>query len=190
MEEADGRRVLPVQVGLVQALARPAVMDYVFEKGTEVGASFFLLVRPTGSPKWAARPRRATGSIRWQPHRPRGGQAEQAGVGPLGGVRRLRRARRSTTCAAAEAWSLVLEPGASVDPRRVRCSDPAVRRARRPVPWRLWIGPEGGWTAGETDAVRAGRVTPARLGRSVLRTETAGPVAVAVTRLAARGLVV
>jgi 16S rRNA (uracil1498-N3)-methyltransferase len=48
----------------------------------------------------------------------------------------------------------------------------------------LWIGPEGGWTTEELKTLAIAGVRAARLGRSVLRTETAGPVAVAVTRLA------
>jgi 16S rRNA (uracil1498-N3)-methyltransferase len=46
------------------------------------------------------------------------------------------------------------------------------------------VGPEGGWTAGELDQFTGAGVSTVRLGRSILRTETAGPVAVAVARLA------
>ena len=43
---------------------------------------------------------------------------------------------------------------------------------------------ESGWTAAERDDLLAAGVATARLGRGVLRTETAGPVTVAVARLA------
>jgi 16S rRNA U1498 N3-methylase RsmE len=45
LEGAAAGASYQIQVGVVQALARPAVMDYVLEKGTEVGASFFILAR-------------------------------------------------------------------------------------------------------------------------------------------------
>ena len=56
--------------------------------------------------------------------------------------------------------------------------------ARGPRSLALWVGPEGGWTESESEQFRAAEITGVRLGRSVLRTETAGPVAVAVARLA------
>jgi RsmE family RNA methyltransferase len=42
-----------LRLGLVQALVRPAALDAILEKGTEVGCSFFLLVPAAGSPRWA-----------------------------------------------------------------------------------------------------------------------------------------
>ena len=168
-----------VQVGLVQAVARPAVMDYIFEKGTEVGASFFVLVSAEGSPKWAAA---SAGDRldRWNRIvREAAKQSKQVSVPTVvfaGSVE-----RGLDHVAAAEAWSLVLQPGASSSLESA-LSDPAVRQSATGAV-ALWIGAEGGWTAGETAQFESAGVTPVRLGKSVLRTETAGPVAVAVTRL-------
>ena len=69
----------------------PALIDHVLEKGTEVGASFFVLVpdRRLASPVRAV-PRRPPGPV--APDRAGGGQAEQAG----GGARRWRWRPRST----------------------------------------------------------------------------------------------
>jgi 16S rRNA (uracil1498-N3)-methyltransferase len=47
-------------------------------------------------------------------------------------------------------------------------------------PLRLWIGPEGGFSAGEQAAIRARAAAPARLGPHVLRIETAAEAALAV----------
>jgi 16S rRNA (uracil1498-N3)-methyltransferase len=44
----------------------------------------------------------------------------------------------------------------------------------------LVVGPEGGITEEEGDAFRAAGAVPARLGPTVLRTSTAGPVAAAI----------
>jgi 16S rRNA (uracil1498-N3)-methyltransferase len=42
------------------------------------------------------------------------------------------------------------------------------------------IGPEGGFSKREIEALRAAGVRPVSLGPRVLRTETAGPAAIAV----------
>ena len=62
------------QVGLVQALTRPALMDEVFEKGTEVGASFFVVVAAAGSVRlpeasWANRLERWRRIVQRPPNR-------------------------------------------------------------------------------------------------------------------------
>ena len=59
------------------------------------------------------------------------------------------------------------------------------RAADAPAGVALWVGPESGWTDSEREELlQGGRGAGAGLGRGVLRTETAGPVAVAVARLA------
>ena len=75
-------------------------------------------------------------------------------------------------------FSLVLEPSAPLGLKE------AVADHTEPARLALWVGPEGGWTAVELECFKCAGAQMARLGRSVLRTETAGPVAVAVTRLA------
>lgn len=177
-EDASGG-AYRVRVGLVQALARPAVMDYVFEKGTEIGAGFFVLVAAAGSPKWAA----ATANDRLQRWgrivREAAKQSKQLVVppvifaGPAGDA--------LDHPEVAEARSVVLEPGAPSSlaallghPRGDEGQESAIA---------LWVGPEGGWTMDEHRLFKGRGLSTARLGRGVLRTETAGPVAVAVTRL-------
>ena len=44
----------------------------------------------------------------------------------------------------------------------------------------ILVGPEGGFTEEEADAVRLSGLTAVSLGPRVLRTETAGPAAIAV----------
>jgi 16S rRNA (uracil1498-N3)-methyltransferase len=50
----------------------------------------------------------------------------------------------------------------------------------------IYVGPEGGWTVAEGECLQEHGVVAARLGRRILRTETAGIVAAAVVR-SARG---
>ena len=168
------------EVGLVQAVARPAVMDYVLEKGTEVGAELLRPRRAAGSPRrseaGATRPSRPLA-----PHRREAAKQSKQTAVPCGRslVPRCAEALRSMA-AAGSTVALVLDPAASAvaasgagrRPSRPRCGMCSLGRARRRL------------DPAELELLTAAGVAPARLGRSVLRTETAGPVAVAVARLA------
>ncbi len=170
------------EVGLVQAMARPAVMDYVFEKGTEVGASFFMLVASAGSPSWAAAS--ANDRLdRWSRIvREAAKQSKQVAVPRVVFAGSPQQAVDQTAVLGAR--SFVLDPGASLT-LEAALSDPGGRWPGAIAgPIALWVGPESGWTEGETKLFERAGFTSARLGRSVLRTETAGAVAVAVARLA------
>lgn len=180
--------VYRTRVGLVQALGRPSVMDYAIEKGTEVGACFFLLVPAAGSthlPEEA----KADRLVRWRRiAREAAKQSKQTVVPPVDiadsvgdGMERL---------AGSGALTVILDPRAPDDLSNVLRAiltrrEPPERGAaagERPCV-ALWVGPEGGWTEVELRLLSAAGAAPARLGQSVLRTETAGPVAVAVARL-------
>jgi len=52
----------------------------------------------------------------------------------------------------------------------------------------ILVGPEGGFTGRELDDVQAAGITAVSLGTRVLRTETAGPAAIAVMLAAAGDL--
>jgi 16S rRNA (uracil1498-N3)-methyltransferase len=177
LEGAAAGASYQIQVGVVQALARPAVMDYVLEKATEVGASFFILAQASGSPRRSglsggdrlARWRRIT--------REAAKQSKQIAVPPVEVTSSVEQALRYLS--ATETLSLVLDPTASVGLQEVLGP-----HRSRPACVALWVGPESGWTAGESEQFSAAGLESARLGRSILRTETAGPVAVAVARLA------
>ncbi|OFW57445.1 MAG: hypothetical protein A2133_06655 [Actinobacteria bacterium RBG_16_64_13] len=163
------------QVGLVQSLARSNVTDWVLEKGTEVGVSFFLLLKAAGSPKraeWARDDR----LDRWRRIvREAAKQSKQVEVPEVEVSDSIEDVFRRLE--ASGATSILLEPQATMGLRE------ALEHRPPSGPIALWVGPEGGWTSAEADQFSAAGVDTARLGRGVLRTETAGPVAVAVARL-------
>jgi len=166
------------EVGLVQAIPRPSAVDFVVEKGTEVGAGFFFLVQSKGSSRSAAAGR-AERLQRWR--RIALEAAKQS---------KQTRVPCVQTCASLEetlgllqgdlVHNVVLEPGAPSHLVQTVEGLPAGPRVRLA----LWVGPEGGWSAAESQMLRAAGALSAGLGRSILRTETAGPVAVAIARLA------
>lgn len=168
------------EVGLVQALGRPAAMEYVLEKGTEVGASFFCFLRADGSPR-GSDPAHADRLARWRRIvREAAKQSKQTAVPSVEVVDSLEQAVR--TSSGPGGLALVLEPDAAASLHEV-----VARRDRDECEVgriTLWTGPESGWTGHEMERFSMSGIAPVRLGRSVLRTETAGPVAVAVTRLA------
>jgi 16S rRNA (uracil1498-N3)-methyltransferase len=177
LEGPDAGAAYGVQVGLVQALTRPAVMDFMLEKATEVGASFLLLVQAAGSPKWSD-PSRGDRLGRWRRiTREAAKQSKQTAVPPVDLAGSIGQALDDLK--ASGTLSLVLEPGAPTE-----LHDVIAQQGSQATRIALWVGPEGGWTAGELDQLAAAGAGTARLGRSVLRSETAGPVAVAVARLA------
>ena len=179
LEGAAAGASYQIQVGVVQALARPTVMDHILEKGTEVGASFFVLVQVSGSPR-RLEPPGGDRLARWRRiTREAAKQSKQTSVPSV----ELMSSVEHALChlGAAGALSLVLDPAAAAGLSGVLGS-----RAPRPARVALWVGPESGWTLDELGQFSAAGLESARLGRSVLRTETAGPVAVAVARLALR----
>ncbi len=178
-------------VWLVQALARPAVMDYLIEKGTETGASRFLLVPVAGSPRVpeGSMDRRLA---RWRKvAREAAKQSKQVAIPGVDCVTSLEAALADVDKAGAR--SLLLEPravtGLDEIVRQIAEDTPAVNVAAedgKGPAIALWVGPESGWSEQELERFRAAGGETVRLGRSVLRTETAGPVAVALVRLGLR----
>ncbi|MBN1320659.1 MAG: 16S rRNA (uracil(1498)-N(3))-methyltransferase [Thermoleophilia bacterium] len=172
-----------VEVGLAQALTRPPLIDQVVEKGTEVGASSFLLVHAAGSPArpGLARPDRLE---RWRRiAREAAKQSKRAAVPVVDATDSLAEALEHPMVAGS--LSLVLEPGA---PRTLKQAlleqgDADASPCDASARVMLWVGTEGGWSPAELESFSVAGMDTVRLGKSVLRTETAGPVAVAVARL-------
>lgn len=171
-------------IAVVQALIRPSALDWSIEKSTEAGASLIALVQAAGSPRppgkdsgarqerWARIAREAAKQSR-QPAVPHV-EMEPSFAATLERLRTL------------GLQSIVLDPLAGQTLYDLVASTPPALgvAAGGETGVALWVGPESGWTEDERERlVQAGAVS-ARLGRGVLRAETAGPVAVAVARLA------
>jgi 16S rRNA (uracil1498-N3)-methyltransferase len=176
-------------VALVQALSRPSALDWSVEKSTEAGASLILLVQTAGSPGPAGKDSKVRHE-RWaRIAREAAKQSKQPAVPPVeiepsfaAALERLR---------ALGLLSIVLDPLAEqtlydlvVSRTSADESSAGAGTQGGQAGVALWVGPESGWTEGEREDLLQAGVAVARLGRGVLRTETAGPVAVAVARLA------
>jgi 16S rRNA (uracil1498-N3)-methyltransferase len=169
------------QVGLVQALTRPALLDEILQKGTEVGASFFVLV-PAAASTRLPEPARTGRLERWRRIVIEAAkQSKHLAVPEVALAASVKAALEDLI--ARGVHSLLLEPSAEVSLRERLEQMEATPSATGRAPVALWIGPESGWSEDELRQFAAAGVEPAKLGQGVLRVETAGPVAVAATRL-------
>ena len=164
-------------VTLVQALPELRSVNVIVAKGTEVGVDEFVLVRASGSPR-IHRDRLQERVERWgNVALEAAKQSKQLAV-PRVLLSDLEQMRARTTGAG---WaSLVLEPSAADGLEEVLARVGSAGRVA------LWVGPEGGWTPDELAALAGPGSDLVRLGRRILRAETAGPVVAAVVRFALR----
>jgi 16S rRNA (uracil1498-N3)-methyltransferase len=170
---------------LVQAVTRPALLDEVLEKGTEVGTSFFMVV-PADESTRIPQASVAGRLERWRRIVVEAAkQSKHLQVPTVEWAASLKEAldilrTRSTLC-------LLLEPSAKMALRE-RLEPPAGAQAPPLAAGgtgalALCVGPESGWSERELESFSAAGIEAVRLGQGVLRAETAGPVAVAATRL-------
>lgn len=153
-----------LRVVLFQALARPEKIDWVLQKGTELGVAEFRLVvsdrveAPSPSPARLERYARIVLEACKQ-----------------SGRRQLPRLSSSFFEVPPEGVvAIVLAHAAGVDSIGTVLAGPQAHDV-----W-LAVGPEGGFSEGELDALIASGWRRASLGPRVLRTETAGAVAAAI----------
>jgi 16S rRNA (uracil1498-N3)-methyltransferase len=168
-ERSAGLRESPLAITLVQAVSRSERMDWTLQKATELGVR---RIQPVLSARSVVRldERQAANKLRhWQAIV--AGACEQCGRSTLPEVRTPLELARFLADAPRDGQRLVLSPGG---PASLAGLPGMAARVE------LLIGPEGGLDDAELDAaVRAG-FAPVRLGPRVLRTETAGIVALAV----------
>jgi len=158
----------PLKITLVQAVCRGERMDYAMQKATELGV---FCIQPLISHRVEVRldaPRQIKRMSHWQ-----GvviSACEQSGRAVVPEIK-TPLSISDWINTADESPSLVLDPvsenklsGISVQGDRIS----------------ILVGPEGGFTDQEVETVRENGVKAVSLGPRVLRTETAGPAAIAV----------
>ena len=166
---AAGLRESPLRITLVQAVSRGERMDWTLQKATELGVRTII---PVLSARSVVRldERQAENKLRhWRAIV--AGACEQCGRSTLPEVRAPLEFRRFLTESPREGQRLALSPSG---PSSLAGLPSAAARVE------LLIGPEGGLDDAELDAAERAGFTPVRLGPRVLRTETAGIVALAV----------
>lgn len=169
----------PLVIVLVQGVTRGERMDLVLQKATELGVAGILpalcerTVVRLDADKAAKRLRHWRAVV--------SSAAEQCGRSVVPAVAEPR--------SLAEVLTEVRPPGALLDPSAERSlAAMAGELATDGARFTLVVGPEGGFEDGERETVRAAGLESARLGPRVLRTETAGLVALAALQVIAGDL--
>lgn len=162
-----------VKVWLYQALLTERKMDWVLQKGTELGVAAFA---PIATERSVHGRRDAVSEAkieRWR--RIVREAAEQSGRAHLPELHLPRPLAAACADAGRDgtlALMAAIAPGAL--PLREILGTPEARSCQE---IRLFIGPEGGFSPDEVETARRAGVVPVSLGPRVLRTETAGLVA-------------
>jgi 16S rRNA (uracil1498-N3)-methyltransferase len=168
-ERAAGLRESPLAITLVQAVSRGERMDWTLQKATELGVT---CIQPVLSARSVVRldEHQAARKLRhWQAIV--AGACEQSGRSVLPEVREPLDLSRFLAEAPRGGQRLVLSPNGPASLAGLATTAARVE---------LLIGPEGGLDDAELEAAARAGFAPVRLGPRVLRTETAGIVALAV----------
>jgi 16S rRNA (uracil1498-N3)-methyltransferase len=161
-----------VRIALYQCVPKQGKMETVIRKATELGAVRFV---PVFSERSVPKPSNMDAKLeRWQ--RVAEEAAKQSGRGsvpavdvPLG---------LSEAVGTFGEFDLVVFPYEMEDRRTIK---DVLRAAADAVHIAIVIGPEGGFTDAEAFAIEDVGGAPCSLGATILRSETAGPAAVAMT---------
>ncbi len=159
----------PLRITLVQAVSRGERMDWTLQKATELGVRTIV---PVLSARSVVRldDRQAEKKLRhWQAIV--AGACEQSGRSVVPEIRQPQELSRYLASSAREGQRFVLSPAGPASLAGLASVGARVE---------LLIGPEGGLDDAELDHAAAAGYAPVRLGPRVLRTETAGIVALTV----------
>jgi 16S rRNA (uracil1498-N3)-methyltransferase len=169
LERLAVRPESPLAITLVQAISRGERMDWTLQKATELGASAITPVIATRSVV-RLDARQAEAKLRhWQAVVI--AACEQSGRSRMPELRSPEPLREHLGRATGSGRRLVLDPDADTELAALSAPGGTVE---------LLVGPEGGFDADELAASRAAGYRAVRLGPRVLRTETAGIVALAI----------
>ncbi len=166
---ADVARESPLQLVLLQGVARGEKMDLILQKATELGASGF-------HPLWSQRSEVKLDEARAEKRLAHwrsvvASACEQSGRAQVPDVHAPVSLAATLSALPAGGLRLILDPDGELSFATLALD------AATPV--YLAIGPEGGWSDNDREQLRAAGFLGLRLGPRILRTETAGLAAIA-----------
>lgn len=161
------------RITLVQGLPKAAKMEWLIQKGTELGAAAFAPVAMRRSVPKIPAARAEARTRRWQTIAAEA--ARQSGRSDVPHVYPPRPLLDAARELATTSHLLLLDRRGEV-----RLSGAVLSSSRTLPGWSLIVGPEGGMEESEGDALRSLGATSVSMGPRVLRTETAGLAALSV----------
>lgn len=163
LEKVLNRREPERKIYLFQSLLKKDKMEWIFQKGTEVGIFEFVPVLSARSIKKDFNQERAEKIIKEA--------AEQSGRAVLPKIHETMNLKKALEFVQKERFS-----GVIADPNSKKHILESLREARMA----LFVGPEGGWTEEEISEAKECGFRAASLGRLNLRSETAAIIASAL----------
>jgi len=170
LEHTPNSAESPLRITLVQAMSRGERMDYCLQKATELGVTAVQLLLSERVELKLAGDRLEKRMAHWR------GVVESA-------CEQSGRARVPDLRPPVDVAAWLAEPGPELVAQRLvldAAADTTLRQMDLGQSIDLAIGPEGGFTDSELGLMTGSGVAAVRLGPRILRTETAGPAAVAV----------
>ncbi|UHQ19804.1 16S rRNA (uracil(1498)-N(3))-methyltransferase [Lysobacter sp. KIS68-7] len=158
----------PLRIALVQGIARGEKMDWILQKATELGVASVHPVHSDRSEVKLEGERAAKRLAHWQSVVVSG--CEQSGRARVPAVSAAQALDALLTGALPSTHRFLLDPEAR---------DSIATMAPLQSDCVLAVGPEGGWSARDRQALHAAGFVGLRLGPRILRTETAGIAAIA-----------
>ncbi len=158
----------PLQVILLQGIARGEKMDLILQKATELGVAAMVPVMAERTEVKLDAERTEKRVAHWRSVI--ASACEQSGRARLPTLASPAALADAARTVDAGATKLTLDPTGDVSLATVQLAGGAVVVA---------IGPEGGWSPRDRDTLAAAGFTGLRLGPRILRTETAGLAAIA-----------
>lgn len=173
-EEALAREPEPrPRVTLAQGIVKGDRMDWIVQKATELGAARLLPLRADRSEVRLDEDRAGRRAERWRRITIEAAkQSERAWLPEIAAPLSLR-----------DALAALDGPAVALLERSDRPARDALAALGPVGRVTVFVGPEGGWTAEERDALRAAGVAGLSLGRHVLRAETAALAAIVAVTL-------
>ena len=165
----------PLRITLLQSLARGEKMDLILQKATELGVAAFVPVESERSEVKLDGERIGKRVAHWRSVVI--AACEQSGRAAVPMISVPRPLSAALSELPASALRVLLDPQAGQS--LAACGDRQAHRDLAVLDLVLAIGPEGGWSVRDREALRAAGFDGIRLGPRILRTETAGIAAVA-----------
>ena len=176
IEEQLAERESPLKVTLVQGISRNDRMEVCLQKATELGVHQLAPVVCERSNVKLTAERQKKKQAHWQSVII--SACEQSGRNTLPAVTNLQTFHDYLDTAPASRNKLFLHPDADDDLASLRLDGDSNNSDEKNIT--VLIGPEGGLSQQEIDALVARQWQGVRMGPRILRTETAGPAVIAV----------
>lgn len=175
-EEQEAYTEAPLELILLQGLAKGERMEIVIQKAVELGVSKIIPVACERSVVRISAEKAAAKQARWQ--KIADAAAKQCGRTVLPEI--AAPMKLGEAIASLPEGCRVIMPWEEADGEGVGCTMAAALREAAPEAAAVIIGPEGGLTAEEAQLAEAAGARLVTLGKRILRTETAAIVALAL----------